>query len=113
MASTFGHVEGTFPDATQAALDELVRQVHLAAVLPPQLGDRPIAPTWSYWLASFDEALEKAEIAAQDSAISLALALRRLRQDLDRAVIGRGATLYVDSEIVETIAVQALRLATR
>ena len=94
----------------RAAFAEVVRQVRIASALPSLDPDHVVTAPWIEWLTHMDEALEHAESAVRGQSFSQSLAFRRLREELDRAVVGKGARLYVDTDAVESTAVRALRL---
>ena len=92
--------------------DDVVRHTRVLSLLPGLDDDGALTSEWTSWLMSMDETLERAEAAARKQSISLSLAFRGLREELNQAVTGDGPHLRVDVETVEALTIRAARLAT-
>ena len=116
-------VEGGSTMAEQAPTPEGALRLALAKVraLSVHAADlEPLTPldavpdAWTEWLWQLDEALEAAHAAASLTLPDVAVAVQGLRGELDEAVrFEPGQPLSVDGDVVEAVAVRALRLSAQ
>jgi hypothetical protein len=85
-----------------------------AAELEPLTPLDTVPEAWTEWLWQLDEALEAAQAAAREQLPDVATEIQGLRTQLDEAVrFEPGTALSVDADVVEAVAVRALRLSAQ